>query len=67
MATSGEYVRYPADLPVPAGAAVVITVDAEFADGRPAAVADTVTVTEDGTESLTGSASLTEPSLEAAR
>jgi Xaa-Pro aminopeptidase len=66
MATGGEYVRYPADLPLPLGAAVVITVDAEFTDGRHAAVADTVAVTDNGTESLTESVP-DEPKLEAAR
>ncbi|HEY1700199.1 MAG TPA: hypothetical protein VGG75_10855 [Trebonia sp.] len=66
MATGGEYLRYPADLPIPLGAAVVITVDAEFGDGRHAAVADTVAVTDNGTESLTESVP-DEPKLEAAR
>jgi Xaa-Pro aminopeptidase len=66
MATGGEYVRYPADLPVPLGAAVVIAVDAEFTDGRHATAADTVAVTDNGTQSLTESVP-DEPTLEAAR
>jgi Xaa-Pro aminopeptidase len=53
MATNGEYASYPADLPIPAGAVVVLTVEAVFPDGRHAAVADTVAVGADGSESLT--------------
>ena len=61
MATNGEYASYPADLPIPSGAVVVITVDAEFSDGRHALLADTVAITPDGAQSVT------EPKLEAAR
>lgn len=61
MATNGEYASYPADLPVPAGAVVVVTIAAAFPDGRYAQVADTVVVTPGGGESIT------EPTLEAAR
>ncbi|HSZ42675.1 MAG TPA: aminopeptidase P family N-terminal domain-containing protein [Trebonia sp.] len=61
MATGGEYASYPPGLSITSGAAVVITVDATFPDGRHAQVADTVAVTADGAESLT------EPDLEAAR
>lgn len=61
MATNGEYASYPADLPIPSGAVVVITVDATFPDGRHAAVADTVAITPDGAQSLT------QPNLEAAQ
>jgi hypothetical protein len=53
MATNGEYARYPADLPMPEGAVVVLAVEAVFPDGRHAAVADTVTVGAAGAESLT--------------
>lgn len=61
MATNGEYASYPADLPIPAGAVVVITVGVTFADGRYAQVADTVVVTPQRGEPITG------PILEAAR
>src|SRR5262249_14356581 len=44
MATNGEYASCPAALPIPAGAVVVLTVEAVFPDGRHAAVADTVAV-----------------------
>jgi Xaa-Pro aminopeptidase len=53
MATGGEYASYPADLPLPPGSAVVITVAAAFRDGRHAAVADTVLVGPDGAERIT--------------
>ena len=56
MATGGEYADYPPSLPMPAGSVVVITVEAEFPDGRTAAVADTVLIGNDGAESLTGKA-----------
>jgi Xaa-Pro aminopeptidase len=61
MATNGEYASYPADLPIPSGAVVVITVDVTFPDGRHAAVADTVAVTPGGAQSLT------QPNLETTR
>lgn len=54
MATGGEYAAYPADLPLPSGSAVVITVDAVFPDGRHAAVAEMVLVGADGAERITG-------------
>ena len=54
MATHGEYASYPADLPIPPGSAVVITVDTAFGDGRHAAVAETVLVGADRAECLTG-------------
>ncbi len=54
MATRGEYASYPADLPLPPGSAVVITVGAAFPDGRHAAVAETVLVGADRAECLTG-------------
>jgi Xaa-Pro aminopeptidase len=54
MATGGEYAAYPADLPLPPGSAVVITVEAAFPDGRHAAVAETVLVGADGAERITG-------------
>ncbi|HEX6453062.1 MAG TPA: aminopeptidase P family N-terminal domain-containing protein [Trebonia sp.] len=53
MATNGEYARYPADLPIPDSAVVVLAVEAVFPDGRHAAVADTVAVGPDRAESLT--------------
>jgi hypothetical protein len=53
MATNGEYARYPADLPIPEGAVVVLAVEAVFPDGRHAAVADTVAVGAARAESLT--------------
>lgn len=56
MATGGEYADYPPDLPMTAGSVVVITVETVFADGRTAAIADTVLVNNDGAESLTGKA-----------
>jgi Creatinase/Prolidase N-terminal domain len=56
MATSGEYESYPADLPVPRGSVVVLTIAARFPDGSQAAVADTVLVGDDGADSLTGRA-----------
>jgi hypothetical protein len=61
MATNGEYASYPADLPIPCGAGVVITVDATFHDGRHAAVADTVAITPGGAQPLT------QPNMETAR
>ena len=61
MATGGEYAGYPDSLPMAAGSVVVISVEAEFADGRTAAAADTVLIqnggTGDGAVSLTGKAS----------
>jgi hypothetical protein len=54
MATRGEYASYPADLPIPPGSAVVITVNAAFGDGRHAAVAETMLVGADRAECLTG-------------
>jgi hypothetical protein len=53
MAMNGEYASYPADLPIPADAVVVLTVEAVFPDGRHAAVADTVAMGADGAEFLT--------------
>ncbi|MGH3168349.1 MAG: hypothetical protein ACRDN0_21005, partial [Trebonia sp.] len=65
MATGGEYASYPADLSLTTGAAVVITVDTVFPDGRHAQVADTVAITPGGAGPITGP--ITEPKLEAAR
>jgi Xaa-Pro aminopeptidase len=54
LATNGEYADYPADLPIPAGAAVVVGIDVRFADGRHATVAETVLAAADGPVCLTG-------------
>ena len=56
MATNGEYASYPADLPLAAGSAVVISVEVRFPDGRYATAAETVLVTDAGPVSLTGGA-----------
>jgi Creatinase/Prolidase N-terminal domain len=53
LATCGEYESYPADLPMTRGSVVAITAEAQFADGKSAAVAETVLIGADGAQSLT--------------
>jgi Xaa-Pro aminopeptidase len=53
MATHGEYADYPAYLPIPPGAVVVIEIDVRFSDGTHAAVAETVLAADDGPVCLT--------------
>jgi Xaa-Pro aminopeptidase len=54
LATDGEYANDPAGQPVPDGAVVVVEIDARFADGTHAAVAETVLAAGDGSVCLTG-------------